>query len=492
MRNLGLLLFAASCFSALAKPTCSRVLLAVHELEAREVPSIAYGVDLSVVSSVTGRGVPHAAVTVVDASNGQSYAGSSGIANDGGVFVGGFTNPNDQDAYTDTQTQYTYGYVPAGQILGNGSVSTGEYGYSYQTKNVDHPAVYQGTYTVTIAADGYTTASYSVPVNFDARVLAGTLQLTPSLDRTPLPVVTHLAGVTDAYVVGGDAGSNSFVEAYQPGNPNPVFSARPFPGFAGGTRAALGDVNGDGVEDVAAGAGPGGGPHVVIYSGADGSVLYSDFVFDPAFTGGVNIALGDVNGDGKADLVVGADAGAAPHLKVISVADGTVLMSTYAFAPSFAGGIRVAVGDLDGDGKADPIAAAGSGGAPHVIAFSGANGSVLRSFYAYDEQFLGGVYVGAGDLDGDGKAEIVTGAGAGGGSDVRVFGQEGLRYGFFAYDGFYGGVRVGVANGNIVTGAGPTGGPHAKVYRGSDGVLLDSRFATAPRDDYSDGIFVGP
>src|SRR5207244_5549205 len=101
--------------------------------------------------------------------------------------------------------------------------------------------------------------------------------------------------------------------------------------------------------------------------------------------------------------------------------DGTVLRSFFAYDAGFSGGVSVAAGDVNGDGRADIITGAGAGGAPHVKAFSGLDGSVLRSFFAYDAGFSGGVYVAAGDVNGDGRTDIVTGAGAGGMPHVKAF-----------------------------------------------------------------------
>src|SRR4051794_3310247 len=66
--------------------------------------------------------------------------------------------------------------------------------------------------------------------------------------------------------------------------------------FAGGVRVASADVNGDLFNDIVAAAGPGGGPHVKVYSGKDGSVIRSFFAYDAGFHGGVYVATGDVNG----------------------------------------------------------------------------------------------------------------------------------------------------------------------------------------------------
>ena len=86
------------------------------------------------------------------------------------------------------------------------------------------------------------------------------------------------------------------------------------------------------------GAGPGGGPHVRVLSGADGSELASFFAYDPAFTGGVAVATGDVNGDGHADIITGAGPGGGPHVMVFDGVTNSVIYSFFAYTrPSPAG-----------------------------------------------------------------------------------------------------------------------------------------------------------
>jgi hypothetical protein len=82
----------------------------------------------------------------------------------------------------------------------------------------------------------------------------------------------------------------------------------------------------------------------------------------------------------------------------------TEVAGFYAYDPAFPGGVSVAVGDLNGDGVAEIITGAGPGGGPHVKAFSLAGGVVteVASFYAYDPAFPGGVHVADADLTGDG------------------------------------------------------------------------------------------
>ena len=234
----------------------------------------------------------------------------------------------------------------------------------------------------------------------------------------------------------------------------------------------------EGLEDrlapavTALGTGPGGQPLVTVLD-SNGAVVRSFLAYDAAFTGGVNVALGDVTGDGVADIVTGAGAGGAPHVKVFDGRTFAEVRSFYAYDTSFAGGVNVATTEVNGDGAADIVTGAGPGGGPHVKVFDGKTLTVLRSFYAYDAAFRGGVGVAVGDLNGDLLPDIITGAGPGGGPHIKVFdARTGAAAGsFFAYaPSFTGGVFLasGDVDGNgttdLITGAGPGGGPHVRTW----------------------------
>lgn len=99
-------------------------------------------------------------------------------------------------------------------------------------------------------------------------------------------------------------------------------------------------------------------------------------------------------------IVTGAGPGGGPHVRIFDAATGVELFSFYAFDPAFAGGVRVAASDVNGDGVPDVVVGAGPGGGPHVRVFDGAAilaGSLLElhSFFAYDVVFHGGVHVAA-------------------------------------------------------------------------------------------------
>ncbi len=246
----------------------------------------------------------------------------------------------------------------------------------------------------------------------------------------------------------------------------------------------------------ATGSGAGSRPMVQLLW-VDGSIHRQFFAFDPGFTGGVSVAVADVNGDGTNDVIAAAGAGGGPHVKVFDgrslndlpnptlpsaavVPQLKELASFYAYAPTFGGGVSIAAGDVDGDGNADVITGAGPGGGPHVKAFSGKTLAELRSFYAFDPNFRGGVNVAAGEMQearsasGREMKEIIVGSGAGMPATVRGFNSQPAEA-FFSinpYNAFRGGVYVSSADfsgdgfDDLVTGAGAGAGPHITAYDG--------------------------
>jgi hypothetical protein len=279
------------------------------------------------------------------------------------------------------------------------------------------------------------------------------------------------------------------------------------PAFTGGVQVACGDVTGDGVAELITGPGAGGGPHVRVWSIANGSLseLTGFFAYNPGFGGGVAVAAGDVTGDGVAELITGAGTGGGPHVRVWNVAGGVSELTGFlAYDPAFASGVAVAAGDLTGDGVSELITGAGPGGGPHVRVWSVAGGTVseLASFFAYDPAFTGGVAVAAGDLTGDGVAELVTSAALGGGPHVRVWSLTDAGpievAGFFPYDpAFAGGVAIAAGDvtgdgiAELITGPGPGGGPHVRVWSLTGAGLMEVAGFYAYNPAFPGGVFVG-
>ncbi|MFN4258045.1 MAG: beta strand repeat-containing protein [Gemmataceae bacterium] len=315
--------------------------------------------------------------------------------------------------------------------------------------------------------------------------------------------------LNDVFAVAPGVGTAGPVRVYDAVTRQQLWSFTPFPGFTGEIHVAVADVNNDMIQDVIVAAGAGGGPHVRVFDGKTGQqmagAIGNFFAYGAGFTGGVYVAAGDVNGDGFADVITGPGAGGGPHVKVFSGATGAVLSSFFAYNSGFTGGVRVAAGDVTGDTLANVITAPGPGGGPHIRVFNGLTGAqvpgAIGSFFAYSSSFTGGVFVAAADLNGDGRADIITGPDAGGGPHVKAFNATNpstLLASFFAYSpGFTGGVRVAAARANttgfaeIITGTGSGGSPLVRIFDPDliPAALIDQFFAYDPL--FAGGIFVG-
>jgi uncharacterized protein YkwD len=318
------------------------------------------------------------------------------------------------------------------------------------------------------------------------------------LTTTP-PSTSGFAGGSSmsgqVYAVGSDAGTQATVTVYDAATGAVRFTVNPYGSFSGGARVAVGDLAGNGVPDVIVSPGPGMAPEVKVYNSTTGQLTEDFMAYDWRFGGGVYVAAGDVKGAGHDDIITGADAGGGPHVKVFDGTTQNLLFSFFAFDAVFTGGVRVAAGNTSGNGYADIITGAGPGGGPDVRVFDGLSGARVDDFYAYDANFTGGVYVAAGDTQGTGRANIITGAGAGGGPNVRVFDGVSLAVlaNFMAADPNYtGGVRVGAFTNasrtaaDIMTSFG-NADPAVDLF-GNSGNLLTSFLASDPNNA---GLYIG-
>jgi hypothetical protein len=281
------------------------------------------------------------------------------------------------------------------------------------------------------------------------------------LDERELPAVGFTA-------TGAAAGTAPFVTVFRPDGSTLARFLAYDPAFTGGVNVAVGEFDGIfNTVEVVTGAGPSGGPHVKVFS-VDTSTsvvtnLASFFAYDLTFMGGVSVAAGEIDGNQRLnEVVTGAGPGGGPHVKVFSFDTTPGAITTFAsfmaYDPTFAGGVNVAVGRFGARLTGEIVTGAGAGGGPHVRVFDvGGDGTVtqaagpLGSFMAFSPTFGGGVFVAAGNVNGsllDGDELVVT-AGPGGGPHVRVLDVNGFEFAsFMAFDITYTG---GVAPGTVGT-----------------------------------------
>jgi hypothetical protein len=337
------------------------------------------------------------------------------------------------------------------------------------------------------------------------------------------------------FAVGGAPGR---VLVYRPDNTLVADFAPYGAAYTGPISVAVGDVSG-GNYDLVTGAAVG-NPDVRVYDGTafvtstfnpanpDASLLAQWFPYDLNFNVGANVAVGDIEKDGYADIVTGTTAG-NPDVRVYrgkDIAIGTfeptgasLVAQWFPYALEFNVGANVAVGDISRNGYADVVTGPTAGN-PDVRVYNGQDiakgqfhptgSSLLAQWFAYGLNFNVGAFVAVGDTNGDGFGDVITGATAGN-PDVRVYDGKAIASGvfdgnhpensqltqFFAYDlAFNVGAAVAAAdlesNGkfDILTGA-SSGPPHYRVVRGNaTGIMPPALFEGIPTD-LQGGIAVG-
>lgn len=203
----------------------------------------------------------------------------------------------------------------------------------------------------------------------------------------------------------------------------------------------------------AVGGGSGGPPRLQVYNVTTGAKVADFLAFENSFTGGVNAAVGDVNGDNVADLIIGAGVGGGPRVRVLDgrafapgfnfprapldganpVVDSIVIADFFAFESTQRGGTNVAVGNFVGTANAELVIGAGPGGGPRIRILDGAAvtlqgrtftsdtlGDTVANFFAFEPSFRNGVAVAATPVSGFGISDLVVAPGLGGGPRVRV------------------------------------------------------------------------
>ncbi len=309
---------------------------------------------------------------------------------------------------------------------------------------------------------------------------------------------------------------------------NPFTTVSEIPSdYAGGVRSSTADLTGDGQAEVATGTGPGAPAFVEVYDQSTSEMIWTVNPFENTYMGGVNLTAGDLNNDDVHEVIVTADVGGGPRVRVLDGKSGATLADFFGIEDiNFRGGARAGVGDINGDGVGDLIIAAGHGGGPRVAVFDGARlfepvapgelpVKLIDDFFAFNEDLRNGLYVAGGDVTGDNIGEVIIGSGEGGGPRVLILDGAELMAGntlsevsthpvanFFAdAPDLRGGIRVASkdidddAKADLITGVGPGGAPAVtrwlavEMLTNSTPEPMDSFFALD--EFFMGGVFVG-
>jgi uncharacterized protein YkwD len=397
--------------------------------------------------------------------------------------------------------------------------------------------------TVTFASGGYSLqvnpGVYSVTASGGglANSLTRTVVVGTRNYRLIFSVRNVLASGTRLFAIGGSPGR---VQVRRDSDGSLVTDFAPYgSSYTGPVSVAVGDVTGDGYLDLVTGAAAG-NPDVRIYDGRaiangtfnpnrpDASLLAQWFPYALQFNVGANVAVGDIEHNGHADIVTGPTAG-NPDVRVYRGADialghfdpagASLLAHWFPYALQFNVGANVAVGEVTRDGYADVVTGASSGN-PDVRVYRGKdiakgtfnpNGSsLLAQWFAYGLNFNVGAFVAVGHSQNNAYGDVITGASAGN-PDVKVFDGRAVASGtidpvnanaslvteFFAYDlQSNTGTAVAAADfeGNgrfdILTGA-SSGSPHYRVVPGNATGVNPRALIEDMASDIQGGLSVG-
>lgn len=192
--------------------------------------------------------------------------------------------------------------------------------------------------------------------------------------------------------------------------------------FSGGINIAVGDLTGDSKDEIIVAPKSVWQPEVRVFT-KRGKLISKFLAYRNTLKSGIDIAVGDINNDGKKEIITAPGANTDPVIKVFDYKGKKVTPDILAFPKNFNRGISVATGDINSDSKDEIIVTTNSGQAPYIEIFDFQTRKIGQ-FLIFDKNFRGGVNIAAGDMNNDSYDEIAA-CQASQGTACKIF-----RFGF--------------------------------------------------------------
>ncbi|MFT3880016.1 MAG: FG-GAP-like repeat-containing protein [Gemmatales bacterium] len=247
----------------------------------------------------------------------------------------------------------------------------------------------------------------------------GAMKVYADENHMTLQFVNTSGGVIDTFTIaqplvtaGNNYGSQPFVKLLNATTGAVIQNIQAFEtSFTGGVRVAMGDLNNDGMPDIVVAPGAGRTGQVKAYDGLTGQPLANFTPFTPYGTNyknGLFVSVGNIDGLPGNEIIVSPQSGKLPVAAFTRT--GATLSGFTPFYPygiNYTNGFTVATGNTNGGAADEIITAPVKGTSP--VQVQSITGALLMSVKPYGNTFSAGIYVTAGDVNGDGLAEVIVG-----------------------------------------------------------------------------------